>query len=377
MKPKNYIIHSQGLIYDAANAAVEEAIAYYTSLCPLANGNWLAVWQCGRDKHSPDNTLRLGRSIDGAKSWQRLEVTLNRQFQQVQGSFLSGEMVEVSPGRILLFATWVDRSVPERPLFNPETEGILPTRILVCESIDEGNHWSDWREVETAQRTGCAITGPIIQWPDGVIGCCFESFKEYDDFTKVDQMTWMVLSDDQGKTFSEPILVATDPKQEQYYWDQRICAWGETGYLAMFWTHSRSQSKDLHVHLVKGQRGVPNRTAPSITCIPGQIAACCAAADNGIVAFVVNRDRPGTMTLWQSDDGGSSWPEHARVVVHVHDEQAAITQGLTNIDFASFWDDMGKWSFGHPALRPIENGWLVAWYAGSPTRMSIHCAHVK
>ena len=37
---------------------------------------------------------------------------------------------------------------------------------------------------------------------------------------------------------------------------------------------------------------------------------------------------------------------------------------------------MGKWSFGHPAIRPLKNGWLLAWYAGTPDRMSIHWAHV-
>ena len=83
------------------------------------------------------------------------------------------------------------------------------------------------------------------------------------------------------------------------------------------------------------------------------------------------------MTLWQSEDGGLNWPAEGCAVVHVHDEQAAITQGIKNIDFTAFWDDMGKWSFGHPALRPIDNGWLVAWYAGSPTRMSIHWAKIS
>ena len=37
---------------------------------------------------------------------------------------------------------------------------------------------------------------------------------------------------------------------------------------------------------------------------------------------------------------------------------------------------MGKWSFGHPAIRPLEGGWLLAWYAGTPDRMSIHWAHL-
>ena len=45
-------------------------------------------------------------------------------------------------------------------------------------------------------------------------------------------------------------------------------------------------------------------------------------------------------------------------------------------DYAEFWEDMGKWSFGHPAIRPLGNDWLIAWYAGTPKRMSIHWARV-
>ena len=38
---------------------------------------------------------------------------------------------------------------------------------------------------------------------------------------------------------------------------------------------------------------------------------------------------------------------------------------------------MGKWSFGHPALRSLDDGRvLLAYYAGVPDRMSIHWARV-
>ena len=57
-------------------------------------------------------------------------------------------------------------------------------------------------------------------------------------------------------------------------------------------------------------------------------------------------------------------------------ERAALTQGREDIDYAAYWEDMAKWSFGHPALRRCPDGWLLAWYAGSPDRMSIHWARV-
>ncbi|MCS7049378.1 MAG: hypothetical protein NZ483_08815 [Verrucomicrobiae bacterium] len=60
-----------------------------------------------------------------------------------------------------------------------------------------------------------------------------------------------------------------------------------------------------------------------------------------------------------------------------HEERAAVTQGQTNVDFARYWEDMGKWSFGHPAICSLGEGRvLVAHDAGTPDRMSIHGARL-
>lgn len=100
--------------------------------------------------------------------------------------------------------------------------------------------------------------------------------------------------------------------------------------------------------------------------------------DGRLFAFVVDRDQPGTLTLWQSPDGGSTWPADARLVVHQQQELAKLSQGREHIDFAQYWEDMGKWTFGHPAIRQLSDGrLLLAFYAGSPDRMSIHWARVR
>ena len=280
----------------------------------------------------------------------------------------------------MLFTTWVNRSDPDRPLFNPETEGILPTRILVSQSTDEGTSWGDWSELPTPGLSGCAVTGPIVRWSDGTIGCAYESFKEFDDPEPVDPATWLTISPDGGRSFADPWQIARHPQQTKYYWDQRLCPTDTDGeFIAMFWTHNRPEQRDLNVHLLRASLADGDQAAqqPLETSIPGQIAACQMAGDGRLLAYVVDRGRPGTLTLWQSADGGRSWPEESRLVVHVHDEKAAITQGRENIEYAEFWEDMGKWSFGHPAIRPLQNGWLIAWYAGTPERMSIHWARVS
>jgi hypothetical protein len=114
------------------------------------------------------------------------------------------------------------------------------------------------------------------------------------------------------------------------------------------------------------------------TAIPGQIAAPLLLEDGRLLAFVVDRNRPGTMKLWRSPDGGTTWPAEDCLLVHTHEERAALSQGSENIDFVQYWEDMGKWSFGHPAIRPLGSGRaLLAWYAGTPEAMSIHWVRVR
>lgn len=375
-------IEHRAVVYDASRHGEAGRTSFFDSVRRLSSGTWLSGYTTGKTKHHHEGTIRLSRSRDDAATWDTLSWQFETKINGEPGSLAGAEMVEVEPGRLLLFSTWFDRSDPRRPLFNPETEGILRSRQLVCESSDEGDTWSDWREVLTPGLTGCAMTGPIIQWPDGTIGFAFESFKEFDDPAPVEPGAWMLLSEDGGRTFGRIFQVARDPESRVYYWDQRLCPGRTAGeFIALFWTHDRGEQRDLRVHFLQSSVLDGNRSAaqPVETSIPGQIAAPLLLDDGRILGFVVDRDRPGTLKLWQSRDGGTTWPESDCLTVHIHDEQASLTQGSgkENVNFAEFWEDMGRWSFGHPSLAHAGSGRVLAtWYAGTPDCMSVHSAMI-
>ena len=373
-------ITHKATIYDAPSQDVSRRVAFMDGLLKLQSGSWLSGFTVGPEKNHPTGTLQLSRSRDGGRSWELVPFAFTSEFDGVPGSLSSGELVEAEPGRLLIFTTWFDRSDPERPLFNPETEGILRSRLLVAESSDEGDSWSTWREIPTPGLTGCALTGPIVKWSDGTIAVTFESFKEFDDPAPVSPGAWLLRSVDGGRSFGDLFRVAQDPENNVYYWDQRLCPTQTPGeFVVMYWTHDRAGQYDRRVHFLRANcaDGEHSATLPVETTIPGQIAAPLLLSDSHILSFVVDRERPGTMRLWQSRDGGATWPEEESLIVHEHAEQAALTQGTTDIDFAAFWEDMGRWSFGHPAIRHAGPGRvLVSWYAGTPDCMSVHAAEV-
>ncbi len=376
-----FAIEDRGLILDAALQPPERRIAYFTSLCLLRSGAILCGCQNGPGKHATTSAIRLSRSLDQGRTWELLAWEFATRIEGVPGSLGAAELVEAAPGRLLLFATWFDRTDSDRPLFDPVTEGILKSKQLLSVSTDEGLTWSGWRELSMGDLKGCALTGPIVRWSDGAIAFPFESFKEYDDPNPGRHAAWLTVSRDGGETFSPPLLVAQHPEHKVYYWDQRLCAGPRPGaFTALFWTHDLAAQRDLHVHLRHGLiTGGSIATTPIIaTTIPGQIAAPLRLDDGRLLAFVVDRGQPGTMTLWCSPDGGRTWPASDRLVVYTHDERAAISQGRENVDFKQYWEDMGKWSFGHPAVRLLaDRRLLLAWYAGTAGCMSLHWARVR
>lgn len=370
---------ARGQIYDATRRPPAGRIAYFTSLCLLRSGTMLSGFQVGPAKHAIASTIGLCRSRDGGHAWHDLPARFATLLDGAPGSLSGAELHEIAPGRLILFSTWFDRTDPARPLFDPETEGILHSRQLYCFSEDEGESWSDWQRLSTGELTGCALTGPVAGWSDGSFAFAFESFKEYDDPRPARHGAWAVVSRDGGKTFSAPVPIAQHPEQTVYYWDQRLCAGPSPGeFIALFWTHDLVHKRDLTVRLRHATLSEPfDHGSIRDTGIPGQIAAPCLLPDGRLLAFAVDRQRPGTLKLWSSPNGGRDWPERDALTVHVHDEQARLSQGRENIDFKQYWEDMGKWSFGHPAARLLPDGNVfVAHYAGSPDCMSIHWAKV-
>jgi hypothetical protein len=374
-------ILDRGIVIDTTQRATAERIAFFTSLFRAHDGTLFCGFQLGPAKNAATSTVQLCRSKNDGKTWQELPHRFSTTFDGVPGSLSSAELVEPASGRLLLMATWFNRSDPKRPLFDPVSEGILPGKQLRSVSTNSGRTWSPWEEVPIPDLRGCSITGPILKWSDGRIGYAFESYRECNDPNPRHHAAWLLISKDGGEHFDRLCRVAEDPRHHAYYWDQRLCVGNRPGeYAGLFWTHDLQQKKDLTVHFKRASIDQPadEPRQPAPTSIRGQIAAALELKDGRLFAFVVDRNRPAVMRLWVSPDGGTTWPEAESQVIYSHEEKAALTQKSENIDFKQYWEDMGKWSFGHPAIRELpDNRLLLAHYAGTPECMSIHWIRVR
>jgi hypothetical protein len=218
-----------------------------------------------------------------------------------------------------------------------------------------------------------------LKWGDGVIGFPFENLKRFDDPKPVVPGAWCMLSKDSGRNFQTPTLVARDPKNKIYFWDQRLSPGRKPGeFIGLFWTYDREKQKDLNIHCIRSSlhNGVLEKAQLFPTSLTGQIAAPLLLDNGRLLAFVVERSSPGTLTLWSSDDEGISWFEN--LVIYCHEPSLAAVSETSATDYAQYWEQMGMWSFGHPAILSLgEQKVLLVYYAGAPNRTSIYWARVS
>ena len=382
-------IVDRGIIFDASVAAPEARFCTFTTLERLSDGRLLAGFRTGSAKDSADESIRILLSQDDGATWQ----TVCEGFGEIPpgsgGRLRAVGFTETGSGRLLGVFMWMDRSDPGLPLANPETQGILPSKVLVAESEDVGHTWGSLREVPLLPHKGNALTGNILALRDGGLALPYEAWKEYHDTSPGQHHAALRLSSNGGRTWRGPEIVAHDAQGRLLFWDQRLAVNPEDGRLiAMFWTHDREAQQDVAIHVAWGSPDGRSWSAPVSTGIAGQICVPLWLPGGRVFAAYVHRHHPPSLRAILSNDvasgsAGQSWPE-AEELVFYEKARGGQESGMGGKrDFGDYWADMSIWTFGHPAAVVLadshgsENGdVLVAYYAGDEASMSIHWVRI-
>jgi len=367
-------IVEQGYIFDSSNETGARRVCHHTTLC-RSNDSIYALFRRGSGKDAPDGNCLVARTSPAAVHWDFLSEGFRSTLDGVPGEIRTAELWPHADGSLSAFLTWIDRS-SGGGLYDGETDSLLPCRLLQTESTDGGVTWRNYRTLDTGDRTGTTLTGPIVVLPDR--GCLvpFESHQTETPGAAGLHGAYALFSTD-GKTFGPVITVARHPQNRFFYWDQRhaFCSANHRP-VAMFWTYDREHECDRQIHMAWGDADRLEWETPFSTGIDGQICSPIPLPDGRLAAFYVHRQPPGAMRLIVSADGGHSWDHDGGLVVYSKGGQEAGADGKSG--FAQYWDDMHAWSFGHPAGLVLDDGTLLlTWYAGpDSTCLSVHWARV-
>ena len=367
------------------------ALLTFPTVIALNDGSLLATYRTGTTKDSDDETVEFARSVDGGRTWSEpWKPFENPTLDGLYGSMRVCYLTEMSPGRLLASALWIDRTTwPGGGLFNEETEGCLPMAVLLSDSDDNGNTWSPWRLVPMPDEIGPpSLTAPVLQLADGSLALSIETNKQYDDASP-----WMqkvvffhnykyqndsansVSEQDpvEDRNWEEPVIAGEDPTGRIFYWDLR-CGVAPDGRVAIFaWTYDTVANRYLNIHRRISADSGHTWTDVEDLGFADQAARPAMLADGRVVLPYVDRFGSRSIRARLAPAIDAPFDPATQVVIYSQ-EQVAGDQTDSTSDLLS---EMSLWTFGLPYAETLHDGTvLVVYYAGTDETMNIHWARI-
>ncbi len=362
-------------ILNAAAPGTARAVCTFPALAVVTRGELLATYRTGSDKDCADETVELRRSSDGGRTWSAPSGPFSRIVEGRQGSLRVVYLTPLGAGHILACGLWIDRQAfPGMPLFNPDTEGCLPMKIVLADSFDDGAAWSDWRAVPVTADVGPpSLTNPVLRFAGGRLAISIESNKPYLDRSTWRQKVVYVFSDDDGATWSQPRLVCRDPSARIFNWDQRAEVAPDGRVVSFSWTYDRETRSYRNIRRRVGTDEGAGWSDPEDLGFADQPSHPAILPDGRVVLAWV--DRFGTRSirarLAQSID--SAFEAESEVVIH----EVPTAPGAVS-STAEALADMQTWSYGLPFAGALPDGdAMVVYYAGAPDAMDIRWARLR
>lgn len=373
----NLKIVSRGVVFQSIRGTDRQSCAF-PDMAVMPDGRWLCSFRA-----APTKAGTAGQhpvvvwSDDEGRTWFAPTAPFRPpSVDDRPGLFRKAAMTAVGGHRLLAILSWVDHSDPSLPFFNTETEGLLDTRLFLAESGDAGQTWTQPVLLNTSPfDVPTPLTGPILRMANGHLACQFELNKHYGDSSEWRHAPMLMFSEDGGRTWGEPVVVAQDPTNRVFYWDQRPSVLPDGQVLNVFWTYDVGAAAYRNITACRSSDHGRTWSGLWDTGVPGQPAPPVPLGD-GIAAMVyVERSGSPRIVLRASRDGGLTWPRDTEIALF---EAQGASQSEKKRTMQDAWAEMGAFSIGLPSTARCPNGdVLVAYYAGSHTdRTDIHWVRV-
>ncbi len=373
-------VTASGIVYDGHNAPPHQRSCAFTSVYLAQDHTLYVSGRWGSERDSVDGHPCVFASTDWGDTWEkRYEGHGLWDWDGRPGENKGLICTELTPGELTATSLLVDRSQPELPFINPQTQGLLPMRIVHSTSTDGGRTWRGNRAMDASPHLGASpCTQAIMRLHDGTLVQPYEHWKEYDDPCPGAPAARLRYSRDGGQTWPEFSTVAQHPDNRLAYWDQRLAVHPNTARLvAMFWTHDFQAQQDIDIHIAWGAADGSEWSVPQSTGLPGQHCQPLALGGDRLLAVYTHRRDPPGIVLSISDDFGKTWDRGRDLMVYDSTQGTEAGAGKPR-DQADLWRDMEAWRFGHPraALLPSDEVFVV-YYAGDDEEKSARWARVS
>lgn len=325
----------------------------------LPSGRWLAAFKASEKKGDCDFMHAVMTwSDDEGKTWvEPFEPVKLPDINQVPGQSRILYFLPLGGKRVLMLANWVDSADLSKPYYDPVNSSLKDTRIFFSFSEDDGETWSAPELMNTdSVHDPTPLTGAPFMLKDGTIVCQFEINKHDWDKSAWVHKSAMIFSRDGGRTWGDVVIVTEEPGM--YYWDQRpnVMADGKT-ILDFFWTLDGKKQQYLNIHARESPDGGKTWSEIWDTGIYGQPGQPVDLGDGRIAVIDIDRTVRPVITVRTSRDHGRTYDE----TLIVYDSKFK-KQDSRHISMDDAWDEMTRFSVGHPGLLSLGKDEILAYY---------------
>lgn len=364
----------QGVIYKG-KPNTDYAKTCFPWLVQLSSGDLIASFQAASIKNGIDSKAVICRSVDSGRTWSKPMNPFDPKVNGSKGVIHLAYITELLPGKLIASVLWCDHfENSELDFFNPQTGGLLPTELCLAFSDDFGKIWSKLQRVDKGdfEGTPTPVMGPIHNLSNGYLICPFETSKSYYDPSKWLHKAAYFISHDNGKTWPEYKVIASDSQSRILYWDHRIANLGGGKLVDFFWAYDNLNNKELNAHMSLTVDNGPNWTQPVQTSIIGQPWPV-AIDENSFAVVAINRNYSHTIKVYLSDNLGKSFDAAEPLTVYSRNSKNIEDSTELNEQLVA----QTQWAYGLPSGIKLMNGNLMmTWYAGNEAATSIQWCEI-
>jgi len=331
--------------------------AFCPSIRQLSDGTFVAAQDVGSTIGSCDHSIEILYSRDG-REWESGGL-LPDGTADGKWFYRVPDLEELPDGRLVMRATRFE--VGTTKLFDSDEESVARGEALLYWSEDRGRTWSAPRivpvDLPRDRYTWNGAGARLLRISSDRWMYPMETFRPKGSKAPVDQKALAVFSSDKGKTWNELVVVADDPTGRLFWWDQMNTFLPDGRIYTMFWTHVSGTNEDLPVHWVISEDEGRTWSEPKPTNIRGQVCSPVALPDGRLAAIYNYRHEPQGIRIALSRDLSHFDLENELVVFDAHAETSRNLPGDQN-----FLAQHLQISFGKPSAILLHDGTLLAYF---------------
>jgi len=310
----------------------------------LDNNELLASFDIGEAVESFDYHTVVARSIDCGSSW-TLEGPLLREVPP--STTHSVRTSRRADGSVIGFGGFYRRT-PEADLVNRQTFGLVPVDLFTVGSNDGGRTWTTPKMIE-APLIGPSweICHSIVDIGNGRWLAPTSTWRGWDGKDYPGDRAVVLISDDQGKSWSKFGTTFDGRKTELSYLEQSVIGLNVEVVLAVAWVYDIDSGSTRPSVYAISRDGGETFTEPQVTGFESQTCKVLRLFDGRLLCVHRSNDRVGLWATLASLEN-DSWINLAEAPLW--QDAGSGMKGKGNSA-----DELSDLKFGHPTLRQIAD----------------------